>query len=260
MSRRKRGGHGGGGGHDAGGSMRWLLTYADMITLLVAFFVMLYALSILDLKKFQAVAGALRMNFGGEEKTMPEGGTGVLMPGPSADAAPAVISGAGIHHLSAIAGKLREMVRAEGLRGLIQVIEQERGVIIRIASDGILFDMGSSELKAEALPLLQQTAKLLREGDLQVRVEGHTCDLPIRSARFPSNWELSAARAAAVVRFLTTTGIPAKRLAAVGYADSQPLLAFTSDENRRRNRRVDIVLLKDERQRLLDQILEGNGR
>jgi chemotaxis protein MotB len=249
MKHKKKASSGGGGGHDGGGSMRWLLTYADLITLLVAFFVMLYSLSILDLKNFQAVAGALRMNFGGVDKTMPEGGKGVLIPGPAEGEKMPLISAPVVVKSRKNAGhedeELRRYLREKGLSEHVQVIKNERGIVVRIAADGLLFDKGSAKVKYQAYSVLWKVAEMISDLKNDVRVEGHTCDIPTESERFPSNWELSSMRAAAVVRKLIESGVSPWRLSAAGYGDTRPI-AFSNDEKARAaNRRVDIVILEE---------------
>jgi chemotaxis protein MotB len=244
---KKSGGGDGGGGHGGGGSMRWLLTYADMITLLVGFFVMLYALSILDLKRFQAVAGALRMDFGGEDKTMPEGGKGVLIAGPGEGAKISLVAGtkeadAFFNQIKEVA-KLRQRIRQSGVSKDVQIVTDERGLVVRIAAEGILFKQGQSQVGFQALQVLWDVAEMLVSLKNHVRVEGHTCNSSPSGTRFPSNWELSAARAASVVKVLVDSGVSPHRLSAVGYADTRPIAPMDVDENKAKNRRVDIVVL-----------------
>ena len=108
-----------------------------------------------------------------------------------------------------------------------------------------MFESGAAVLRAEALPFLQSLAEVLVELDRQIKVQGHTDNVPIRSAQFPSNWELSAVRAVMVVRALSELyGVPAQNLSAVGYADSRPVVDNTTPENRAKNRRVEIVVLE----------------
>jgi chemotaxis protein MotB len=234
----------GGGGHEAAGLMRWLLTYADMITLLMAFFVMLYSMSVLDLKKFEALADVLRMALGGRGRSVLHGGSSIFNPGAADNPKPAIVPGMDIAQMKAIAEEVRRYVEEHGLGGSVGVHVQERGIVVRIAAEGILFDRGKADLRPEAIPILSKVGKMLASMRYQVRVEGHTCSLPINTSKFPSNWELSAARAATVVRFLISMGVRPDRLSAVGYADSRPVAPQDTEENRRKNRRVDIVILR----------------
>ena len=112
----------------------------------------------------------------------------------------------------------------------------------------LLFETGQAEIKEGNHPLLKKLSSILKKTDCQIRVEGHTDDVPVHNERFPSNWELSVARAVTMVRyFVSRCGIPPDRLSAAGYADSKPLLPNVSDRNRDHNRRVEIILtLQDE--------------
>ncbi|MGQ9808992.1 MAG: OmpA/MotB family protein [Armatimonadota bacterium] len=229
------------GGHDSGGPMRWLLTYADMITLLMAFFIMLYSMSILNLARFQEVALSIRSGFGEEQQ-----GRGLAAHGAS--------RGAGIRPLEAggsVAGVpyslirgLKSEIQRQGLEGKVLLGSDERGLVITLLSDRVLFPIGEARIRPEAQEILKGIASLIRETPNDVRVEGHTCSLPVRSGPFATNWELSTARATEVVRFLIQQGIPAKRLSAAGYADQHPAASNASKATRVRNRRVEIVLLR----------------
>jgi chemotaxis protein MotB len=126
----------------------------------------------------------------------------------------------------------------------------ERGLIISLVTDKVLFERGSASLQRGSREVLDEIAGLLRDIPNQVTVEGHTCDLPIHTAQFPSNWELSTARATQVIRYFIEQGqVPAQRLAAAGYADSRPLEPNTSEATRARNRRVDVVILRSSQER-----------
>jgi chemotaxis protein MotB len=122
-------------------------------------------------------------------------------------------------------------------------------LVISLLTDGIFFEKGSAVLSPAARKVLRDLAPVIQRSQRFVRVEGHTCDLPIHTPRYPSNWELSVARAVAVVRYLIGCGVSASRLSAVGYGEYCPLVPNTNEENRRLNRRVDIVLLAEEGQK-----------
>ncbi len=221
--------------------MRWLLTYADMITLLMAFFIMLYSMSILNLARFQEVALSIRSGFGEEHQ-----GKGLAAHGAS--------RGAGIRPLEAggnVAGVpyslirgLRGEIERRGLEGRVLLGSDERGLVITMLSDRVLFPVGEAVIRPEAEEVLRSVASLIRQVPNDVRVEGHTCSLPVRSGPFATNWELSTARATEVVRFLIRQGVPARRLSAAGYADQHPAASNASESTRIRNRRVEIVLLR----------------
>lgn len=248
MSRRRtRGGHGGGGGgHDSAGGLRWLLTYADMITLLMAFFIMMYAISFLDLKKFDALSKTLHEIFGGGKPTATTSGQGLLERGTPDGQRPVMVpfivdTPPEMHEIEE---GIERIIEHAHLTGRVLVWREERGLVVSLPTDGVFFARGSAELNEGTAKTLLTIASLLRRSNKPIRVEGHTCDLPIRTARFPSNWELSTGRAVAVARFLMERShIAPSQLAVAGYAEQRPLFINTSEENRRMNRRVDLVLL-----------------
>jgi chemotaxis protein MotB len=232
--------HGGGGGHDGGGGLRWLLTYADMITLLMAFFIMLYSMSILNLNKFKEVAVSIRSGFGGKM----EGGTSVFEHQDRPDSVPGDASPEGTKSVQDVAKDLASYIKEHALENSMSVSVEARGLIISVLSDNLLFPIGSAELRPGATDILDKISEVIRPISNPIMVEGHTCNLPIKTPQFPSNWELSAARACRVVRFLMEEyGIAPDRLGAVGYGDTRPVKPNDSEEHRRRNRRVDIVIL-----------------
>ncbi|MCS7186418.1 MAG: flagellar motor protein MotB [Armatimonadota bacterium] len=247
MTKRKHGGGEGGGGHETAGMMRWLVTYADMITLLLALFIMLYAISTLDIQRFKALVEEFQALFSGGGTAVMTGGRGMLRLGAPESQKPLVVP--------LLPGKKPEMhdeeetlerfVEQKKLEGKILIHREERGLVVSMLTDGIFFERGSAELSEEAKNVLRQIAPILKRSGRFIRVEGHTCDLPIHTMRYPSNWELSVARATNVVRYLILCGVPANRLSAVGYGEFRPMFQNTNEENRRLNRRVDIVLLSE---------------
>ena len=240
-SKREKGGGEGGVEMETSGMSRWLLTYADMLTLLFALFIILYSMSMANPVKAEAAALALRKTFG------------VLSGGE------ALLSGSGSHDntdynfidpagsKSGMRGlQLRLKRTLRGYKGKVVLQEDERGLIVHIMSDGLLFLRGDADFLAGAKEILAAIIPALREVSSPILVEGHTCDLPIQTAAFPSNWELSAARATNVVKYLVEDqGFSPARISAAGYGEFRPLWPNTSDENRELNRRVDIVILKE---------------
>lgn len=209
---------------------RWLLTYADMITLLVALFIMLYSMSAVNQEKFGALAQSMRREF----QALPEHNGGKV-----------VGTGNIVDPIEQQAVRLQQFLQEKGLQTQVRVRHEERGLVISLLSDGTLFDLGSADLKPSAKQVLDRVAEVLRAVPNPVLIEGHTDNLPIRTVQYPSNWELSAARAARVLRYLVQKGgIPTERLIAVGYADTRPLVPNSSPANRAQNRRVDIAVLK----------------
>lgn len=250
MSKRKR--HEGGGahgGHGGGGMERWLVTYADLITLLMAYFIMVYSLSQLDLAKFRKVVAGFRAAAAtmglmeGASGVLP-GGSGVLeleVPPPSSSPSANPLD----ESLQALAGGIAQQVTAAGLGNLVEVRVTQEGVRVSMAGP-LLFDTASADLRPEADPVLQAVARAIRSRrELQVRVEGHADARPIRTYRFPSNWELSSARAGAVVRRLAVlSGADGTRFTIVGYGDSRPVRPGVDPQALAQNRRVEILLLR----------------
>ncbi len=230
------GGGGGGGGHEAAGMMRWLLTYADMITLLLIMFIVLYSAAAQDTQKFRMLAMYLRATFGG-----------VLTQGPT------FLSGSGEEIIPELYPKIQSAVsqfqagkEGEGGGEGVSTLVDQRGIVVRLMTDNILFERASVEIREDMKQILDALAPVLIEANSPVLVEGHTCDLPMRgSGRYVSNWELSTGRATAVVRYLVEKGkVPARLLSAAGYAQYRSLVPNTSEAMRQKNRRIDIVILK----------------
>jgi chemotaxis protein MotB len=236
---------------------RWLLTYADMITLLTAFFLMLYSMSVMSRGKFTQLASSVRNGFGG-----------------ALDGGPSILSGGGAHTVANGPQRTIQGVSYEdAMRNLARFVEQsklsdkvnvrsdERGVVISLVSDNMLFARGQSALRPQSRPILERVGNVLKSLPNAVQIEGHTCDLPIRTTQFPSNWELSTARAGAVLRIMTEQqGLDSRRFTAAGYADTRPLRPNASEADRTRNRRVDIVILKSESQRETDVLRRAELR
>jgi chemotaxis protein MotB len=228
---------------------RWLLTYADMITLLTAFFLMLYSMSVMNKGKFSALATSVRSGFGGSA----QGGASILNGGGAHTRRPGILPDGIYQQYQEAMRNLHAYVEQHNLKGKVSTRDEERGVVISMVSDNMLFARGKAELSPNSAPILSRVARILTTVPNDVQIEGHTCDLPIHTAQFPSNWELSTARAGTVLRYFTEQQhLPGKRFMAAGYADTRPLAPNISEANRARNRRVDIVLLKTDQQRTAD--------
>lgn len=223
------------------GSPGWMVTYGDMVTLLLTFFVMLFAFSEIDKAKYDQIAYSLRGALGGLPSVLERGRTpheeafSVLDP-------IAVVT----PEFEIFYDALQELLEDGELADLIEIFMEDRGLVVSF-KEKLVFDLGSAEIKPAARDLLRRVGEILARGENLIRVEGHTCDLPICTERFPSNWELSVGRATNVTRFLIEEArIAPHRLSATGYAEFRPVLPNDSEENRAQNRRVDIVLLSAE--------------
>jgi chemotaxis protein MotB len=141
--------------------------------------------------------------------------------------------------------KLREVIKKDHLEKTVQVKAEERGIVVTVLTDKFLFNKGQADILPDNRYVLDSMAQPLKAIPNQVRIEGYTDDLPISTAKFPSNWELSTTRATTVLRyFISNNDIAAERLSAAGYADTRPICPNTTDQNRAMNRRVEIVVLK----------------
>jgi len=242
-----------GGGHEAEhADERWLLTYADLITLLMALFMVMFSMAIVDQNKFDALKSSLSQAF---EPTIMPGGKSIANTGGQSqvqEIAPAAPAGHSTHPMSAKESadmaQLEREVEAEakslGVADKVSTVPVERGLAIEILNDNMLFESGEARIKPDGLALLDRLAPiLLKRGAANgIEVEGHTDAMPINGAQYPSNWELSTARASAVVRALIAMNLPASKMSAVGRAHLHPTSTNTTPEGRARNRRVDLVL------------------
>jgi chemotaxis protein MotB len=251
---------------------RWLVSYADFVTLLFAFFVVMYAISSVNEGKYRVLSDTLTEAFRDPVKTAaptPARGAdaqpvpAIIEPIAPALASPAPATPAAAESVgvlpdgSALAGERRQGPTesldelAEQVTDELQPFLGQRLIEISRVGDTLevamksqmLFESGSARLSPQALPALEGVGRVLAQAANAIRVEGHTDNRPINTLQFPSNWELSAARAASVVHFLMRVGIEPRRMAAIGYGEHRPAGDNASDEGRQRNRRVTLVIL-----------------
>jgi chemotaxis protein MotB len=219
---------------------RWLITYADMITLLMAFFIMMYAMSRVDQGKFSALATSVRTEFSGSG--LPAGEDMALVNRGLATSL-GIVNGTRYGLQENIKRGLDKSIGDEELRDHIEVLELDGNLIIRVISDDVLFASGSAQLTEAHREILTHVAQILRLLPFDIRVEGHTDNVPIHTAQFPSNWELSTRRATNVVlNLVRVQGVDPDRISATGYADTRPVGSNTTAEGRRQNRRIDIII------------------
>jgi chemotaxis protein MotB len=289
-----------GGAVEVENEERWLLTYADMLTLLFALFMVLFSISSVNISKYQVLQQSLKAAFSG---SILPGGRAILQSGsestaehtPATAAVPSIVPlvptptsrssssigaantpaaqaakaakavaakpmttaqlQAALNSMSAsvaeqdsfvaLQKKLNAYAKAHGFSDKVQTVIQRRGLVVRVLTDKLLFDSGQATLQPQGEPLLEEVGQLLNvDQSHPITVEGHTDDVPIATAEFPSNWELSTARATTVVRFLIAHAVSAGRLGAVGYADLHPIASNATASGRALNRRVDIVLMR----------------
>ncbi len=225
-------------------SERWLITYADLVTLLFALFIVLFANSNLDEGKFGKTADSFSRAFdigigvlGGQGTTATSifgEGTGGLNTG---------LGGSSESDFQVLSDEVTQLTLARGIYDQVQVRTADGQVVVSL-SNNLLFAPASAEISESALPFLADLADLLNRMPNEARVEGHTDNIPVNVGAFPSNWELSAARATAVTRFfIEQGGVDPLRLSAVGFAEFRPIADNGTAAGRAQNRRADLVIL-----------------
>lgn len=210
-------------------SHRWLISYADYMTLLCAFFIMMYSVELLDEKQYKAVQEALDGMFTDNAQQ--------LLPQPEVSTTILDHNNGMMPLYETITQQLQVFIDSDEL-----IVEQEgEWIKIRVKTD-TLFPAGGWEVSDEMMDLLEQLAITIRPIPNEINIEGHTDDVPINSREIVSNWDLSALRAVAVVRAFELFGIAPQRMAATGYSYHQPLFENNTDEHRLANRRVEILI------------------
>ncbi len=229
-------------------SERWLLTYSDLITLLLAFFIIMYSIASLNQGKFQQLAESLHQAMSGSNTPITfstSGGKKSLLKNTSLTQAQQQQVTAIVHEnqvFSDIFRQLEHYIVAHHLQASVHAVDESRGIRIAIHSD-VLFANGSDQLRPQALKILQGIVPFLNKVTTRVQVNGYTDSVPIRTQQFPSNWYLSVDRAAGVVTYLIAQGVIPTRLSAQGFSKFRPVATNTTALGRQINRRVDIVLL-----------------
>ena len=212
----------------------WMATFSDLLSLLLTFFVLLFAMKSVDKGKLEETLGYFR-----------QGGIGILESGSSMPILPQ-------RPFSAIAplakvftpAEIKKLIEEKHVRKPININRESRGMVISISS-ALLFSPGQASLRPEAEEVLDELAAYLKGADYKIQIEGHTDNIPIHSLLYKSNWDLSIARSGSVVRYLLNTGeLRSERFSIVGYGDRKPIFPNNSLENRAKNRRVELVLLK----------------
>ena len=227
---------------------RWLVSYADFITLLFAFFVVMYAISSVNEGKYKIFSTSLITAFGsrGVAKTevVPPSQQDMLLKSlvDRRNARLAEQQRKQQGYMQSVAKNLNQVMQPLVTSGQVSVNQTSRGVVLEINASA-LFNQGDAELQGNSPKILAEVARVLGQGDQAIEVEGYTDDIPIKTPRFPSNWELSSARASSVVRLFIEHGVAATRLTAVGSAANHPVAPNDTPEGRARNRRVTVTVL-----------------
>ena len=225
---------------------RWLVSYADFITLLFAFFVVMYSISSVNEGRYRTVSESIKAalnplsNHSGENRIINIGEAKSVQKGRNSSDAKQTVLRRLNKQIQAISDK-----QVKDLVAFVTIVQRTNGDIVLTIPDRLLFNSGEATVRAEALPFLEGLGGVILELNRHTRVAGHTDNVPIRTALFPSNWELSSTRAVMVVRVLSELyGVPADHLAAVGHADTRPITANADAEQRAKNRRVEVVILE----------------
>lgn len=214
-----------------GSSERWLLTYSDLITLLMIFFVIMYASSRVDANKYKSISNSFRVTFGGDTSIV-DGGEGTSV---------------GVNNeeskLKETKEDLDKYLKENNLTGNVTTKIEERGLVVSI-NDTVFFESGEAEIREDVLTKIIQIGNILKHQENYIRIEGNTDNKPIHNYRFESNWQLSSVRAANVVQLLVERcGFPPEKLSSVGYGEYRPIASNEYEEGRVKNRRVDIVVM-----------------
>ncbi|OFI06815.1 motility protein B [Clostridium acetireducens DSM 10703] len=242
MSRRKKKASASGGGGSS-----WMNTYADTVTLLLTFFVLLYSFSSVDAQKFKQVASAFQSVLAGQ--------AGQTIYDFNMKNGEVPLVGETIEMGSATGGreeelydKVKEYIKENKIDKDMEVTKDGRGIIIQL-HDNVLFESGKADIKPESKPILNKINNFLRTIPNNVIVEGHTDNVPISNYRYPTNWELSTARAVNVLRyFVENLGENPSKFTAAGYGPFKPVAPNDTEANKSKNRRVNILILSSEKE------------
>ncbi|OGR13665.1 MAG: flagellar motor protein [Desulfobacterales bacterium RIFOXYA12_FULL_46_15] len=231
------------------GAPEWMCTFSDLVTLLMCLFVLLFAMSTTQQESYKELVQSLRSALGAQ--TVPEAGTreGLTMhPVPSEEPTDNQqideLGGMIEKEMEEIVSEVRELVLFNKLGGEVSVIKTEEGIVITM-SDLLLFSEGGTKLSDKGYDILKMVAAVLSKLAYHVKIKGHTDSSPISSSLYPSNWELSSARASMVVRLLVDNGVPPQYISAEGYAHYHPVATNDTAKGRALNRRVEIVYERD---------------
>lgn len=226
-----------GGEEGSGGGGGWEVVYSGFAMILLCFFIMLSSFSTMQQARVmsfvRSFVDAVSIMSGGVKP-----GAGAVVLNPSAPMVEAK------HEMATLMNDLKKLAQEENLKSEVLFQRIPKGLAMRL-NDSALFDLGAAEVSSGAVKLLRSIGDIIAKTDYQVRIEGHTDDLPIRTVRYPSNWELSTARAVNVLRHLQTLSkIPPQRLSAVGFGQHRPIFPNDNPSHRARNRRVEIIFLR----------------
>ncbi|MDR3566592.1 MAG: flagellar motor protein MotB [Syntrophobacteraceae bacterium] len=255
----------GGGSEEEAEDMMWLTTYGDMMSILMIFFVLMFAISTIDKTKFEMAIASISQALGGKivykptslpaapppkslEELRKRAEAAAKLPTPLETLKNNVQSEKNV--FSVLHKRLDSIIEDRHLQNVVSVLDEDEGLVL-ITRDIGVFDLGRADIKPDALPYLKELGSILATVKSDIEVEGHTDDLPVTSGRFASNWELSVTRATNVVHFLVAQcGLDPSRLSAAGFASYRPRY-----KEREKNRRIEILIKKKYSEKLVDQLL-----
>ena len=229
---------------------RWMVSYADFITLLFAFFVVMYALSSVNEGKYRVLSESMSSAFRNVDVNVSTPQPTVVLPPlpvsrkpPPANTnkEPEVAKQQRRDKMRNVANDILKVMAPLVAQGKVRVVETSRGVTVEI-SDSVLFSPGQAQLHPALVKAMRGIAEVLAPTEFPITIEGHTDNIPINTSQFPSNWELSAVRATTVLRLFADAGVAPERLTAIGYADTRPVEPNLLADGRARNRRVSILI------------------
>lgn len=245
---------------------RWMASYMDMVTVLMCMFIVLFAMSTVDAKKFEQLKDSLATGFGQVKTQKIDTASGVVVPpkhvdeaGKATDFSLAQQEAQNLQHLK---DQIQAALTRDGLQDSVELKIDERGLTIGLVGNSTFFDSNRAELSARAVAVLNDIGPVLAPAQYDVSVEGHA-DLRQPGAPYPTNWELSAGRATSVLRHLVeANGFPQDRIAAVSFGSARPVEGHTgtTDADLAQNRRVDVVVLSaqpDQIRKLIPQALQS---
>lgn len=242
---------------------RWLVSYADMVTLLMALFIVLFAMATVDQKKFAALASSLAGS--NPEQTVLDGNISVLDGAGTGDPATVFdlpqqtgsedntqdrqltrqqeLTQQDNNNFELVKQEIQASLAARGMSDAVRFRREPKGLVVTVVTDRVLFDSGQATIKPQGANVLDALSGPLAFLPNDVTIEGHTDNVPIGSSQFPTNWELSTTRATSVLRYLTDRGnVPSVKLSASGYADQRSIVPNDTADRRAQNRRVEVVI------------------
>lgn len=223
---------------------RWLLSYADFITLLMIFFVVMYAMSAVDADKYKELSSSLNSALAGDQQKVDGGDQGSPVQDIKLNEVKPDSGNVTEQDLQKIVEQVQSLINEKGLENQVTVNLGDIGIWITF-KDYVLFDSGSPAVKPETVNTLVELGNILKVVDNYVRIEGYTDNVPINNSMYSNNWDLSVMRASKVLEIIVSrSGFPADKISAVGYGEYRPVAPNDTEEGKAKNRRVDIVILR----------------